>query len=101
MSTFRHVLMMRFREEATDSQIEELYRGLARLPDAIEEIGRYEFGPDLGLGETNPDMALIADFASEDDWRAYQEHPEHRVVSQDLVQPVAAELIRVQYLLEG
>ena len=46
-------------------------------------------------------MALIADFGSEDDWRTYQDHPEHRVVGQDLVKPIARELIRVQYLVEG
>lgn len=101
MSTFRHVLMIRFREEASHNQIEELYRGLARMPEVIEEIERYEFGPDLGLGPTNPDMVLVADFRSEEDWRTYQEHPEHRIVVEDLVKPIAEELIRVQYLVGG
>lgn len=101
MTTFRHVLMIRFSEEATQNQIEELYRGLGRLPAVIEEIQRYEFGPDLGLGEGNPNMALVADFESEDAWRTYQDHPEHRVVAHELVEPIAQELIRVQYLVES
>lgn len=101
MSTFRHVLMIRFSEEATENQIEELYRVLGRLPAVIEEIQRFEFGPDLGLDEGNPDMALIADFESEDDWSAYQNHPGHLLVSQDLVKPISQELIRVQYLVQG
>lgn len=101
MSIFRHVLMVRFRDDATENQIEELYRGLGRLPHVIEEIERYEFGPDLGLGETNPDMALVADFDSEEAWRAYHEHPEHLILAEDLVRPIAAEMIRVQYLVEN
>jgi len=100
MSIFRHVLMLRFRDDATENQIEELYRGWARLPDVIEEIERYEFGPDLGLGQGNPDIALVADFDSEEAWRAYQKHPEHLVLVEDLVRPVAAEMFRVQYLVE-
>ena len=101
MSIFRHVLMVRFRDDATENQIEELYRGLARLPHVIEEIERYDFGPDQGLGEGNPDMALVADFDSEAAWRAYQKHPEHLILAEDLVRPVAAEMIRVQYLVEN
>lgn len=101
MAIFRHVLMMRFRDDVTENQVEEPYRGLARLPHVIEEIERYEFGPDLGLGESNPDMALIADFDSEAAWRAYQEHPEHLNLAEDLVRPVATKMIQMQYLVEN
>lgn len=89
--------MLRFTREATDEQRQALYDGLAKLPDVIPQIKRYEFGPDLGLGDTNPDMALVADFDSEEDWRTYTEHPTHQVVVNDLVAPITKEAIRVQY----
>lgn len=100
MSTFRHTLMIRFKPEATEEQKQALYRGLGTMPAKIDLIRRYEFGPDLGLIEGNPDMALVADFDSEEDWRAYQSHPEHQAVSREVVQPIAAEMIRVQYRVE-
>lgn len=100
MSTFRHILMIRFRPEATEEQKQALYRGLGSMPAKIDLIRRYELGPDLGLIEGNPDMALVADFDSEEDWRAYQAHPEHQVLSRELVKPITAEMIRVQYLVE-
>lgn len=100
MSTFRHTLMVRFTKEATEEEKRALFDGLAQLPKVIDVIRRFEFGPDLGLGDGNPDMALVADFDSQDDWMAYQEHPAHEVVFRELVAPIAKEHVRVQYLVE-
>lgn len=100
MSTFRHTLMIRFTKEASKEEKKALFDGLAQLPKVIDVIRRYEFGPDLGLGADNPDMALVADFDSENDWRAYRDHPAHEVVSRELVAPIAKDLIRVQYLVD-
>ena len=92
--------MLRFAKESTEEQKKALLEGLARLPHVIPEIKRYEFGPDLGLGDDNPDMALVADFDSEEDWRSYNTHPAHQVVVNELVAPIASEAIRVQYLVD-
>jgi hypothetical protein len=98
MSTFRHILMLRFNEDTTDDKKQALFAALASLPAKIPRIRRYEFGPDLGLAG-NADFALVADFDTEEDWRIYQNHPDHQVVVRDLVAPITAEAIRVQYLL--
>ena len=96
MTTFRHVLMLRFTDDASKEQIGALYEGLASMPEKIDQIRRFDFGPDLGLGSSNFDMALIADFDSEDDWRNYSDHPYHQAfVAKDLV-PILAEAVRVQ-----
>ena len=92
--------MLRFTKEATEEQKKALYAGLARLPHVIPQIKRYEFGPDLGLGDGNPDAALVADFASEDGWRVYNSHPAHQIVVNELLAPIAGEAIRVQYLVD-
>lgn len=94
------MLMVRFTKEATDEEKQALLDGLAQLPKVIDVIRRFEFGPDLGLGDGNPDMALVADFDSEKDWRAYLEHPAHRVVVEELVAPITRERVRVQYMIE-
>ena len=97
MTTFRHVLMMRFRDDASEEQIEAFFDGLASMPKRIDQIRCYDFGPDLGLGSSNFDMALIADFDSEDDWHSYDAHPHHQAfVAKDVV-PIVAEAVRVQY----
>ncbi len=100
MGTFRHTLMLRFTADATEQQKQALYDGLARMPGVMDFIRRYEFGTDLAISEGNPDLALVADFDSEEDWRAYQSHPDHLVLVNDLVKPIIREAIRVQYLVD-
>ena len=100
MSTFRHTLMLRFAEDASEEQKQALNDGLARMPKVMDFIRRFEFGPDLAVVEGNPDLALVADFDSEEDWRAYQSHPEHLVLLNDLIKPIVVEAIRVQYLVD-
>jgi hypothetical protein len=93
-------MMMHFKEGSTQEQIDACLNGLGTMPGKISGILRYEFGTDLGLGEGNPDLVLVADFASEQDWRAYLTHPEHVAMSQAVFTPVKGEMIRTQYLVE-
>lgn len=93
-------MLMEFTAGATESQIEEALAGLGTMPGLIPGILRYEFGLDLGLGDGNPDLALVADFASESDWRAYASHPEHLAMSQRAIAPIKGAMTRVQYVVE-
>jgi hypothetical protein len=51
---------------------------LDALPSAIPEIVAYRHGRDLGIGPTNFQYAITADFASADDFATYRDHPEHQ-----------------------
>jgi hypothetical protein len=100
MSTFRHMLMIRYKDGITDGEKDDLLAGFARMPQLMGYIKRYEFGHDLGnLGPGTPDLGLVADFESEEDWRRYSEDPGHAALA-ELVRGVSAELIRVQYLID-
>ncbi len=67
------------------------------MPQVMDFIRRYEFGPDLGLRDNNFDLGLVADFDSEQDWLKYSKNPDHQSLVHNLVRPVAAEMVRVQY----
>jgi hypothetical protein len=93
-------MFMQFKEGATDEQIEAALEGFGTMPDKVPGILRYEFGTDLGMNEGNPDLALVADFASEEDWKAYLAHPEHVAMSEAVIAPINDSMTRVQYLVE-
>jgi hypothetical protein len=92
--------MITFTEDASEAQKQALYNGLAKMPQVMDFIRRYEFGPDLGLGQSNPNMALVADFDSEEAWRDYSTHPDHLDLIENLVKPIVAGSTRVQYLVD-
>ncbi len=93
-------MMMTFMPGTTPDQAQGALDGLATMPGVVPGILRYEFGLDLGISPENPDLVLVADFASEEDWRTYSNHPEHTAMSAKAIKPILGDMTRVQYLVE-
>ena len=95
----RHVAMFRLKPDAPEDAARGLEEGLFLIAQTIEQIAAYSYGPDLGLREGNWDFAVVADFASADDFRAYAEHPDHQAFIRDRLAPVVAERVSIQFEL--
>ena len=74
----RHVVVFRWNESVTDEQLVAMSAALDALPTAIAEIVAYRHGRDLGLGPSNFQYSITADFANVDDFAVYRDHPEHQ-----------------------
>lgn len=94
---FRHVVMVRFRDDMTDEQKESLRAGLGRLPDLIPGIRAYRFGADAGLNEGNYDFVVTADFDDADGYLGYRDHPDHKKLVGELLAPFVAKRAAVQF----
>ena len=70
---FRHVVMFRFRDGATDEQRAALARGLDGMPAATGAVepADYKHGPDLGINPASWGYVVVADFASADTFLTY------------------------------
>ncbi|GAA0364190.1 Dabb family protein [Actinoallomurus spadix] len=97
MAGFRHVVMFRWNESATEERKRELVERLTALPGAIREIEAYHVGADAGLNPGNFDFAVVADFADRDAYTVYRDHPVHRAVIDECLTPILAERAAVQY----
>lgn len=96
----RHVVTFTWKPGTTEEDIELLAEGLAALPEQIEAIAAYTFGPDAGLVEGNCDFALVAEFHDGAGYRAYAAHPAHRELIEERVLPILAARMAVQYIVE-
>jgi hypothetical protein len=76
----KHVVLMKFKQSATEAEIEDLERSLGKLPPVIAEILGYEFGRDVLHSERSYDFALVSSFADLESLQLYQRHPDHQVV---------------------
>ena len=94
---FRHVVMMKWSEGATEEQKQALRDGLATLPEKITEIRTYRFGDDAGLTPGSSDFVIVADFEDQAGYETYRDHPEHQKLIADLVRPVLAERAVIQH----
>jgi Stress responsive A/B Barrel Domain len=93
----RHVVLFRWTAEATAEQKRRVAAELRRLPSVVPSLRAYHLGTDLGLNPGNFEFAVAADFDDADGYVAYRDHPEHRAIVAEFIQPVVAERAAVQY----
>src|SRR5689334_5194450 len=94
---FRHVVLMRWKPEATEAQRTAVADALAKLPGRIPELRSYSFGTDAGVNDGNYDFAVVADCDDVDDYLVYRDHPDHQAAIRDHIGPILADRVAVQY----
>ena len=79
-----HVVLIKFKPDVNDDEIDDLEKSLDDLPNKIVEIQTYEFGRDRGHSEKSYDFALVSLFANLEAVNRYREHPAHLKVLQKI-----------------
>ena len=96
---FRHVVMLRWKPDATPADRFAVHAGLSELPSRIPEIRSYTVGTDAHVNEGNFDLVLVADFDDVDGYLVYRDHPAHQAVLRERIVPILAERAAVQHHL--
>ena len=94
----RQITLIKFKRDTGGAEIGALGDGFRKLAGVVPGIRRFEFGSDLELESGTLDYALVIDFASVEDWKAYREHPDH-IAFAETVLPRIERVERVQYAL--
>lgn len=97
----RHVALFRFKPETTDEQIEAAMVALSALPDRIDVLRKFRFGPDAGITDGAWDFAVVAVLDNAHDYVAYRDDPAHIAVLRDSIAPLISEAARIQFESEG
>jgi len=95
---YRHMVLFKFKEEATPEQIQEVVTDFGKLQEQIETIIGYEHGTDvspekLAKGFTH---CFLLTFRSKTDLEAYLPHPAHQAFTVKL-KPILADVLVVDY----
>ena len=97
MSSFRHVVMFRWADDASAEQRTAAIDALEQLREEIADLGSLTVGVDAGLAEGNADVVVVADFPSQDAYLAYAADPRHQKVVQSYLRPIIAERVALQH----
>ena len=94
----RHIVLFKFRENATETQIQKVIDAFSALPTKIKEIQSYEWGlnnsPEgLDKGFTH---CFQVTFKSEADREIYLPHPDHKAFV-EVLKPILADVLVVDY----
>ena len=91
-----HLAMLKFKNQTTDTDIEELEKHLDELPNSIVEILMYEFGRNVMDAPGAYDFAVLALFANEEALDRYLQHPRHRSVV-EIIERMCKSVITVDF----
>jgi hypothetical protein len=97
MLMIRHMVVFKWKPEATEDQKQQVAVALRKLAPTIPAIRAYACGPDAGITEGNFDFAVSADFDDEAGYISYRDNPDHRAIITERILPIAAQRAAVQY----
>ena len=97
MGLVTHVVIFTWVAGTTAPQVSALRLALDRLAEDVSELASIQHGPDLAFRDTNGDYALIATFADKAAWDAYQAHPKHKAFVAEMVAPLQASRVAIQF----
>ena len=77
--TLTHVVLLKWKPGTLDSAVEPGLKKLSKIPLTETYILSYRIGKDLDIGIThmNHDVAVVAEFATLDDYRRYSTSARH------------------------
>jgi hypothetical protein len=93
----RHVVLFRWKPEATQEQRTRAAAEVAKLPSIVPTVLGFASGSDIGVNQGNFEFSVTADFEDENGYLAYRDHPGHRQVVADYIAPILAERAAIQF----
>ena len=95
----RHIVLLKFKEETTQENLDSIKASLQSMPGAISEIADYSFGQDLCVSANTADLGIIADFESVEQFEVYSKHPHHVSAIKNVIKPHVAAKTAMQFEL--
>ncbi len=95
---YRHVVLFKFKEDASQEQIDEIVDAFGSLQDEIDTIIGYEHGTDVSPEKLSKGFThcFMVTFKSKADLDAYLPHPAHQAFTVKL-KPILADVLVVDY----
>jgi flavin reductase (DIM6/NTAB) family NADH-FMN oxidoreductase RutF len=92
----KHVVLFRLKEN-TPENVKTFQTALNGLRNTVPQIRELEIGANIVPSERAYDLALVTRFDSVEDMKAYQSHPDHVKVLEEVIRPLSASIIAADY----
>lgn len=93
----RHIVLLTLRADAPSQAATDIVRALLELPAQIPAIREYQAGVDLGINPGNATVAATAVFDDQAGYVEYRDHPAHRAVIKEFIDPVRESRAGIQF----
>lgn len=93
----RHIVLLTLKSDADPAAAEAIVTALRDLTEVIPSIRDYQAGVDLGIAPGNATIAATSTFDDEAGYLEYRDHPAHRKVIEQLIDPVRDSRAAIQF----
>jgi len=93
----RHIVLLTLRADAPPDAANAIVEALRGLPGVIPSIRDYQAGVDLGISSGNATVAATAVFDDEAGYAEYRDHPAHRAIIEQRIDPVRESRAAIQF----
>ncbi len=99
---YRHVVLFKFKEDATKEQIDQVVAAFGNLKNEIDTVLGYEYGTDVSPEKLAKGFShcFLVTFRNKKDLEAYLPHPAHQAFTLKL-KPILADVLVVDYWAES
>lgn len=94
----RHVVLFKFKDNATPDQVKKVEDAFIALPSKIKEVKEFEWGTNNSPEGLNEGLThcFFVTFSSEKDREIYLPHPEHKAFV-EILKPILDKVVVVDY----
>ncbi|MEA5499378.1 Dabb family protein [Limnoraphis robusta Tam1] len=92
-----HVVLFKWKEDATPEAICSTMEGLKELKAKIPGIIDLSCGENFSERSQGFQHGLVVKFTDKSALEAYTPHPDHQAVVQNLIKPILADILAVDY----
>ncbi|KKD36600.1 Dabb family protein [Limnoraphis robusta] len=92
-----HVVLFKWKEDTTPEAIASTMEGLKELKAKIPGIIDLSCGENFSERSQGFQHGLVVKFTDKSALEAYTPHPEHQAVVQNLIKPILADILAVDY----
>jgi hypothetical protein len=93
----RHIVLLTLRSDAPPGSAGAIVEALKGLSSSVPSIRDYQAGVDLRIVPGNASVAATATFDDEAGFLAYRDHPAHRAVIEQYIDPVRESRAAIQF----
>lgn len=92
-----HVVLFKWKEDVTSDAIAAAVKALQALKDQIPGILEITCGRNFSERSQGFQQGLVVKFVDQAALEAYLPHPEHQAVVQNLIKPILADILALDY----
>ena len=88
-----HVVLFRLKDTTSEAQVDRAIQAINELSAKIPQVLSIRAGRNFSVRGQSHALVLVSQFRNREDLSVYADHPEHKSVVKEFIQPIREDLL--------